>query len=67
MGMTTTRDYAAEYYAACYADRSCTDGQVAARGAAMARMDAIYEAALDAGVNLDVLGIDEAARVAIHG
>lgn len=64
--MTTTRDYAAEYKAACIADRAI-GATLAQRDRAEARMDDIAEAAADAGVALDVFGIDESVRVSIYG
>lgn len=51
-----SRDFAAEYRQACHDDRF--GATLADRWTARDRQAAIYEAALDADVDLDVLGID---------
>jgi hypothetical protein len=61
--MTTSRDFEAEYLAACIADRTAAD--IAGRAAAQRKMASVDRAADKAGVRLDVLGIDEQARTAI--
>lgn len=64
--MTKARDYAAEYRAACVDDR--TPGRTLhERGKAQARMQRIYSAAVDAGVDLPIYEIDEAVRIELYG
>ena len=58
--MASTRDHAGEYFTACAAER--TAPTIAGRMAAQKVMRGIERSAASAGVGLDLLGIDEAAR-----
>lgn len=65
--MTTTRDFDAEYFAACIADRT-PGATLAERGAAQRRMEQIVRAADRAGVDLysRIFAIDERARLELY-
>jgi hypothetical protein len=65
--MTTTRDFDAEYLAACTADRT-PGASLADRAAAQRQMSRIVTAADRAGSDLyaRMLDIDEQARLALY-
>lgn len=66
--MTTTRDFDAEYFAACLADRT-PGATLAERFAAQDLMERIADDADRAGVDLyaRIIEIDERARVQLYG
>lgn len=64
--MTNPRDYAAEFIAACQARRSAT-ATFAEQGEARKAATKIERAARKAGVDLDVIALDEQARVNLYG